>query len=195
MPVSLTFKLIGTTLGALVLSMAPTFASAYSLTYNAGNYTLCAEGTENSNEAFVADAATCGGTTEIYKQNVDDASDTGSFAASYSTAFFNTPSDPADATITYVGGPSIFCSATEKCLLGIKDGNANPTYYIFDISDWDGTSSIVMTGFWPSKGAISHVSIFSGGDGIVDDDDVPEPATLVGLGLAAAGFARRRRRG
>ena len=192
---SITFKLLGAALGALVLSTASPDASAYSITYTTGPAVLCTTGTQNSNGAFLAAAAGCGGTTEIYKQNVGGP-ETGSFASSYSTAFFNTPTDPSDATITYSGGPAIGCSLTERCFLGLKDGNASPAFYIFEISGWNGTSSIVMTGFWPDNGAISHLSIFSGGDGIVDDDDVPEPATLalVGLGLVAAGVTRRRRR-
>jgi hypothetical protein len=196
---SLKLKVLGTLFGGLVLAMSAPVASAYDVVYTLGNETLCATGTVNSNPAFEAAAAACGGTTEVYKQNVgEEPVDTGSFAGSYTTTFANTPDDPADATIAYNGAPAlaIECSATEKCFLGVKDGNADPTYYIFDISDWDGTSSIVMTGFWAdSKGAISHVSIFSSGDGIIDDDDIPEPASLalVGIALLAAGAVRRRR--
>jgi hypothetical protein len=191
-------KLLGGLIGGLVLAMGSQVASAYSITYNAGNYTLCTTGTATGNPDFLAAATSCGGanTTEVYKQDVGGA-ETGSFAGSYSTAFFNTPGDPQDATITFTGGTSINC-ATAGCLLGIKDGKSTPSFYIFNISDWDGTSSIVMTGFWPDGGAISHVSLFTGGSSTSTSStggNVPAPAStlvLLGFGLMGIGFMRRR---
>jgi hypothetical protein len=190
----LKLKALGGLLGGLLLAMVAPVASAYDVDYTAGNEVLCATGTDPSQTAFEASVAACaspGTVTELYKAEVSGG-ESGPFAGSYSTTFANTPTDPADATITYTGGTAISCSGagSKSCFLGVKDGNANPTYYVFDISDWDGTSSIVMTGFWPDQGAISNVSIWG-----TDGKKVPEPASLalVGLGLLAVGVARRRR--
>ena len=99
-----------------------------------------------------------GSPTEVYKQDVGAGSDSGSFASSYTTAFFNTPGDPMDATITYVGAPAPAIT-TDPVYLLVKDGNATPAWYLFNISNWNGTESIVMTNFWPAGGAISHVAL------------------------------------
>src|SRR5688500_18145531 len=48
-----------------------------------------------------------GNSTELYKQNVGDAFDTGILAGSYVTTFSNTPSDPSNAFIDYVSGPFV----------------------------------------------------------------------------------------
>jgi len=124
--------------------------------------------------------------TELYKQNVGEASDSGFFSASYTTTFSNTGSDPSDALIDYVGGDFI----TDPGYLLVKDGNQDPAWYLFDISTWNGTDDIDLTGFWPGNGAISHVSIYGG-------DPVPEPATMLlfGIGLVGiAGLGRNRKK-
>ena len=122
--------------------------------------------------------------TLAYKQNVGGP-ELGPFAASYSTSFFNTPSDPADATISYISGPKI--SAQDIYLL-VKDGNHNPTGYLFDISSWNGMEDLVLTKFWPAQGAISHVSIYTRGNAV---PDAGATLMLLGIGLSSLAAARR----
>lgn len=144
-------------------------------------------GTDNSNlnNDQIATIVGYGGTLDLlYKQDVGAGSDTGSFASSYSTVFDNTPTDPKDATISNVSGP--FISGT-PIYLYVKDGNAMPAYYIFDISAWNGNDTIYLEDFWPNRGAISHVAIYG-------TAAVPEPATLILLGLGLLGIAGIRRK-
>ncbi len=126
----------------------------------------------------------------FYKAEVDDGSEEGIFAGSYTTTFDNAPNDPQDALIEYVIG-QLAMNCSGGCYLAIKDGNADPGYYFYDLTGWNGTDSIEMTGFWPQQGAISHVAIW----GVHPPEfDVAEPATLGLLGLSLLGFGMARRR-
>jgi hypothetical protein len=117
------------------------------------------------------------GLDELYKQNVGG-TESGSLAGSYETTFSNTAQDPSDALIEYVGGP-----IAEDAFLLVKDGNQTPAWYLFDLSAWNGTDDLELTGFWPDQGAISHVSLYGG------TTTVPEPGTLLLLGSGLFGLA------
>jgi hypothetical protein len=157
---------------------------------------LLTPGGEYTSETFypaytnpdAADVSVITGSTVdlLYKDNVGGSEEgMDIFKSSYDTTYFNSPSDPADALITYVGGAVM----TDANWLLVKDGNQNPSWYLFDISSWDGMEDIQLTNFWPAQGAISHVSIFGNGT------SVPEPASLAlfGLGLLGIGFASRKK--
>jgi hypothetical protein len=122
-----------------------------------------------------------------YKANVGGGEE-GSFASSYDTVFANTPSDPSDAFISYVGGLAISCP---ECYLVVKDGNHSPAVYFFNLSSWNGTDALDLQDFWPDKGAISNVAIW----GEVQQQQVPEPVSLLllGTGLGAAVLRLRRK--
>ena len=122
---------------------------------------------------------------ELYKAEVGGSDD-----PNYDTTFANTALDPQDAKIVWKGPGTADC-ATETCILVVKDGKQSPAVYVFDITGWNGTDTINLTGFWPNQGAISNVSIWGGGGSTT----VPEPGTLalLGLGLFGMGVMRRRR--
>jgi len=106
----------------------------------------------------------------LYKAEVGG-SDYGTFASSYDTTFANTTLDPEEATILYLGGTYMDCSA---CYLVVKDGNQKPAQYFYDLSTiWNGTDTIALKEFWPEQGAISNISIWGRAT------SVPEPTSLL----------------
>src|SRR5688572_22944248 len=186
--------LLGTAYNALAIPITPTtgvLGVSRWETNNSGNLDA------NDVEVLTGCNITFCDLTEVYKQNVTDASDTGTFASSYITSFFNAPNDPQDATIDYISGNSI---TGNPIYLLVKDGSATPAQYVFDITTWNGTDDIVMTGFWPEQGAISHVAIYTGTGqpctvNCGPTEIVPEPGSLIllGTGLSALALWTRKR--
>ncbi len=120
----------------------------------------------------------------MYKQDVGGG-ESGPLAGSYQTTFNNSPLDPSDALIQYVGGLNVGPTAW----LLVKDGNQSPAWYLFNLTTlgWNGTDDLKLTGFWPAQGAISHVTLYG--------TAVPDGGTtmaLLGLGIGAVGYLRRK---
>jgi hypothetical protein len=168
-----------------LLSLAPLSANALLIIDPAITPAALTGNQTSQAQIDVVIAGALGTSIEIYKQNVG-AGESGSFASSYKTTFSNSATDPEDALIEYVGGA--VASATH---LLVKDGNQEPAWYLFAISGWNGIESISLENFWPQQGAISHVTLYGGGT----TTRVPEPGTmgLLGAGLLAFGFMRRRK--
>jgi hypothetical protein len=132
--------------------------------------------------------------TQLYLQHADLASDSGSFASSYSTLFDNVfPGDPADADIVYGGGS--FITGFTRLWLYVKDGEAEPAYYLFNLNalGWDGTAELNLRAFWLGDGSITSLAIYGGND-TRQPDRIPDGGiTLMLLGAALAGMGSVRR--
>lgn len=127
------------------------------------------------------------GITDLaYKQNVGGAEE-GPWASYYTTDFFNSPTDPAEATIAWDGGMNL-----SGGYLLVKDGNQTPAWYLFDLGTrgWNGRETIYLEDFWPQQGAISHVSFYNSEPAA----PVPEPTTMLLLGTGIASLAAIGRR-
>ena len=125
--------------------------------------------------------------TEVYKQDVGGA-ESGSLAGSYQTTF---NADQSGGTIDYISGPIVSPTA----YLLVKDGAQNPGWYLFNLTalGWNGTDDLVLSGFWPDQGSISHVSLYGGsGGGQTGVPDGGSTVALLGLALAAVAVARRK---
>lgn len=121
-----------------------------------------------------------GTATELYKQDVGGA-ESGVLANSYNAAL-----SESGGVITFTGGSYI----GDPQFMLVKDGNNDPWWYLFNLTNvWNGTETIELSGFWPNNGSISHVSLYG-----TSTTSVPEPATLILLGLGLLGIAGIRRK-
>ncbi|MBW1821559.1 MAG: hypothetical protein JRI92_07305, partial [Deltaproteobacteria bacterium] len=84
----------------------------------------------------------------LYKQD-EGGGESGDLAGSYETEFFDIPTDPSGATITYTGGDIVGPPA----FLLVKDGNHTPGWYLFGLNSmgWDGMDTLTLEGFWPNQ--------------------------------------------
>lgn len=181
-------KLLKATAVAFLVSFGAS-QGAHALVIDPAVTAIAASGPETSNAAIVAIVSPfVAPATELYKDNVGGIEE-GSLTGSYETEYFDTPSDPSGAEITYVGGPIV----SPNAWLVVKDGNQDPAWYLFDLTSlgWDGMEILELENFWPGRGAISHVSLYGGGGHVI-----PEPAALAlaGSGLLGFGLIARRRR-
>jgi hypothetical protein len=132
-----------------------------------------------------------GSLDSLYKSTQSDASEDGAFAGSYSTTYGTLTA--ASAVISYGSGP--FINSNPVYAL-IKDGKlpqtGGLTWYLFDISGWNGTDSIAFSGFFDgNQGKISHVDIY-GKDVPVEVPDNSATLFCLGLGLLTVAFAARK---
>jgi hypothetical protein len=169
-------------------------------TYDCANDNTAASSEEPDVEACAAGLYDPNPDLTLLYKNDAGGGDSGSFASSYQTTISTNGTDATaqDALIEYLSGLSITCPI---CFLAIKDGGvASPNYLIFDISNWNGIEDILLQGFYPGNGSISHVSIWgdlSGGGGGAPSTLIPEPASLLllgtGLSVMAAKVRNRRK--
>lgn len=141
--------------------------------------------------------------TLMYKAEVPDEvgspiDEQGLLSDSYTTTFYNSSTDPKDATITYDGSGD-FVDPSNAWLL-VKDGFHDPAWYLFNLTalGWSaGTETLQLLNFWPGSGAISHVALYGGSvqdpSGSPNVPDSGATIALMGIALAGLGFLKRRR--
>ena len=170
-------------------------AGAVALVWATGSMALTlgpddADTMSNENSALNAtDVANIFGTSDLtllYKQDFGGG-ESGSYADFYTTSFGDLDEDnePHSALITWDGPDYIICP---ECYLVVKDGDE--PQYLFNLATWNGQDVLDLQGFYPNKGAISHVAIFGKSVPV----QVPEPGTLGLLGLGILGMLTIRRK-
>jgi len=113
-------------------------------------------GSENNTPAILqAISGWIGTDTEAYKDD-EGKSESGSAKQWYSTTYNR---DLSRAEIVWDGTTDPYITGPSYLL--VKGGKQKPAWYLFDISSWDGMATISLSGFWPGKGSISHISIFN----------------------------------
>jgi hypothetical protein len=179
------------------IMLAAIFAAGISLNAHALLLTPSSPGWQGSApknpdaDAVEAITGTSAQLSVAYKDNFGG-NEAGTLAGSYNTEYLNSASDPSDAKITYTGGTVLSGS---PIFLLVKDGSTAPSWYVFDISGWNGTDNLRLSGFWPEQGAISHVSIFVGVPNGGNGEQVPDPGStmvLLGIALTSIGLIRRK---
>ncbi len=156
-----------------------------------GSPELVATGNQTSQKDIDAILASyLGASYELYKANAGTPiTEEFSLAGSYATAF-DPETDPEYAEITWTGGNIV----GEVAYLLVKDGNANPAWYLYNLTelDWHGTETITIDGLWPYQGAISHVSLYGAGETSAPPVPIPPTVYLLGAGLVGLVGLRRR---
>lgn len=113
-------------------------------------------GSENNTPAILtAISGWIGTDAEGYKDD-QGGSESGSAQGWYST-IYNSDLSGADIVWGGASNPHI----TGPTYLLVKGGRQEISWYLFDVSSWDGMETISLSGFWPGKGSISHLSIFN----------------------------------
>lgn len=136
------------------------------------------------------------GLGELYRKNVGGA-EVGSFMNSYTPTFWNTPAEPSDVDLRFVGGGAAAITEFENLWLYIRD-TRNPACYLINLNllEWDGRERLQLRDFWPSVGhGISSISILGANATVTSVPDGGMTLLLLGGSLAAlGGFARRAKR-
>ena len=141
-------------------------------------------------EAFILPIM--GTSEELYKATPGQ-SDEGPLALNYETGFIdnNEASLIAHISFTDVIKPVAYLLAKDG---SAKDNNPDThAWYLFNLTalGWNGSDIVTINGLWPDQGSFSHISLYSSGDPNIP---IPEPYTLLLLGLGLVGIAGIRRK-